>query len=163
MHPQHLEADGHAIDAAWPCVYSERPTMTKASTSRKLALIALLASAGFSACGGSGSATTATTAPYVSTTAGAVAQKCTPGPQFDYIIRTIAPGDQWSATKIGNAGPDGCDYLDPSAQINLVNSSPKAKGYCTQVARATDNPGYNTDATPAPPLHKVIAQVGDAC
>ncbi len=33
-------------------------------------------------------------------------------------------------------------------------------GFCAQVALAGDNPGYNLEARPAPPLKKVIASKG---
>ncbi|MEU9077857.1 hypothetical protein [Kitasatospora sp. NPDC048538] len=46
---------------------------------------------------------------------------------------------------------------------NLERTAPKEPGYCTQAAWASDNPGYDTDVTPAPPLKKVQVFFGPAC
>ena len=35
--------------------------------------------------------------------------------------------------------------------------------YCIEIAYATDNPGYNADASPAPKLKKVFRQFGNKC
>jgi hypothetical protein len=34
-------------------------------------------------------------------------------------------------------------------------------GYCSKIAWADDNPGYDADARPAAPLKKVLDTVGD--
>jgi hypothetical protein len=34
-------------------------------------------------------------------------------------------------------------------------------GYCSKIAWASDNPGYDINVRPAPPLKKVIDEVGD--
>jgi hypothetical protein len=39
--------------------------------------------------------------------------------------------------------------------------NPSLQGFCTQVAYASSNPGYNPGAVPAPPLSSVIGTRGD--
>jgi len=41
--------------------------------------------------------------------------------------------------------------------------SPLGAGYCTQAAWADQNPGYETDAVPAPPLKHVLVSIGAGC
>jgi hypothetical protein len=38
---------------------------------------------------------------------------------------------------------------------------PTGPGYCSKIAWSTDNPGHTPGVVPAPPLKKVIDQVGD--
>jgi hypothetical protein len=45
----------------------------------------------------------------------------------------------------------------------FARTASQAQGDCTQIALASDNPGYDVNATPAPPLLKVITQVGSGC
>ena len=45
----------------------------------------------------------------------------------------------------------------------MMATAPTEAGNCTQAAYASDNPGYNADATPAGPLKKVIAEAGPGC
>ena len=40
-------------------------------------------------------------------------------------------------------------------------SAPTGPGFCTKIAWSNDNPSYIPMVTPAPPLKKVIDQVGD--
>jgi hypothetical protein len=40
-------------------------------------------------------------------------------------------------------------------------SRPTGPGYCAKIAWSADNPGYPPSVQPAPPLKKVIDQVGD--
>jgi hypothetical protein len=40
-------------------------------------------------------------------------------------------------------------------------ANPAGEGFCTQVGLVADNPGYDPDAIPAPPLREVLAQAGD--
>ncbi|MEU9979524.1 hypothetical protein [Streptomyces sp. NPDC051014] len=46
---------------------------------------------------------------------------------------------------------------------SLPRTSSTEAGYCTEAAWASDNPGYNADATPAARLKKVQVSVGPAC
>jgi hypothetical protein len=45
--------------------------------------------------------------------------------------------------------------------LDLWRKTADQAGYCSKVARAADNPGYNVEVHPAPPLNKVIATAGD--
>ncbi len=45
----------------------------------------------------------------------------------------------------------------------VQRTSPNVPGACTEAAWASDNPGYNADATPAKRLKKVQVAVGPAC
>ncbi|MFD4604094.1 hypothetical protein ACFWPQ_39530 [Streptomyces sp. NPDC058464] len=45
----------------------------------------------------------------------------------------------------------------------LPSTAPTEPGNCTEAAWASDNPGYNADADPAPRLKKVQMSVGPAC
>jgi len=45
----------------------------------------------------------------------------------------------------------------------LADTVADKPGFCSQLARAADNSGYNIDAVPATPLRKVIAQAGPGC
>lgn len=40
---------------------------------------------------------------------------------------------------------------------------PTGPGYCNKIAWASDNPGYDVDQKPAPPLRKVLDEYGDDC
>jgi hypothetical protein len=41
------------------------------------------------------------------------------------------------------------------------DDQPTGVGYCSKIAWASDNPGYNVDARPVLPLKNVIDEVGD--
>lgn len=75
----------------------------------------------------------------------------------DIIVREIRPGLVTDAIELGGTDPERCvltfDYLQ--------QTSPTDAGNCTQAAWASDNPDYNTDAKPAPPLKKVQVTIGD--
>lgn len=43
----------------------------------------------------------------------------------------------------------------------ILGANPSLPGFCTQVALVADNPGYDPDQRPAPPLRNVIAVAGD--
>ncbi len=78
---------------------------------------------------------------------------------FDYIERTTEPGLQAQADEIGNADYAACaDSLSTFRQ-----EAGQADGECTTIAKASDNPGYNPDAVPAPPLKNVIMSAGPGC
>ncbi|GAB2553605.1 hypothetical protein GCM10027167_71280 [Nocardia heshunensis] len=40
---------------------------------------------------------------------------------------------------------------------------PANAGYCSKIAWADDNPGYDDSARPAAPLKKVLDEIGPAC
>lgn len=75
----------------------------------------------------------------------------------DLIVWERRPRLLDSAFEVGDADLSQCKpTVDtwPAAQ-------PTGPGYCSKIAWASDNPGYDTDARPAPPLKKVIEAVGD--
>lgn len=77
----------------------------------------------------------------------------------DVIVRYVTPGQPATAQVLGeyNAGTCASTFQD------LQTTSPTDPGYCTQAAWASDNPGYNADATPAAPLKHVQVSIGPAC
>ena len=134
--------------------------------------LGLLAAAG---CGGS--TTSATPRPSATSqatevpTAGAstldpAAAACYAKPRNhpDILVREKDPTLPYTAQQLGgnftynyrtNTCQDGITFV-----LSGVSDQP---GYCVQVAEASDNPGYNPDASPAPRLKKVVASKGSAC
>ena|ERR1700674_1529574 len=130
-------------------------------TVNALALSGLL----LAACGSQATVTPAASgAPTATVTTSATANAATgtscdaSGP--DLLVRYITPSLSPAAQTLGSVAhtASGCE---PTVTF-LQQTSPTGAGYCTQVALASDNPGYNVDANPAPPLKKLIAQFG-AC
>lgn len=87
-----------------------------------------------------------------------------PNASGDIFVRMITPGQAPVAQALG--GEWRWDYTtstcDTSVQM-MIATAPTGPGSCTQVGYASSNPGYNPDATPAPPLKKVVASAGPAC
>ncbi|MER7671829.1 hypothetical protein ABTY61_25685 [Kitasatospora sp. NPDC096128] len=81
------------------------------------------------------------------------------GPNRDIIVRYITPGLPPSSSLLGEYAIATCE---PTFQ-SLEKTSPKEAGFCTQAAWASDNPGYEADVTPAPPLKKIQVAYGPAC
>ncbi|WP_146259283.1 hypothetical protein [Streptomyces tateyamensis] len=81
------------------------------------------------------------------------------GPTRDLIVRYVVPGLPSSAQVLGNHVITTCQ----DTMVELQSTSPKESGYCTEAAWASDNPGYDADATPAAPLKKVQVAYGPAC
>jgi hypothetical protein len=78
---------------------------------------------------------------------------------FDYIERTVWRPLQPSADEIGNT-----DYATCTSSLaSFAAEAGQADGECTTIALASDNPGYNANATPAAPLHHVIESAGPGC
>lgn len=77
----------------------------------------------------------------------------------DIIVRDVTPRLPPAAQVLGDVDYAKCR---PSVET-LPEEAPTGPGYCTQIAWASDNPGYNADATPAAPLKKVIVEVGPGC
>ncbi|MGW1799004.1 hypothetical protein ACWCQN_24305 [Streptomyces sp. NPDC001984] len=80
-------------------------------------------------------------------------------PTRDVVVWTKAPGLPDSAQVLGNYNLATCETTFQW----LTHTSPTGAGYCTEAAWASDNPGYNADATPAKRLKKVQVAVGPAC
>ncbi|MDB4872549.1 MAG: hypothetical protein JWL97_3553 [Gemmatimonadales bacterium] len=77
----------------------------------------------------------------------------------DLIVRMVVPHLPPAAEVLGDVDYGNCR----STLETLPNASPHDPGYCTQIAWASDNRGYNADATPAARLKKVILAIGPAC
>jgi hypothetical protein len=105
------------------------------------------------------SATSAAAAPATqAAVASASAKGCT-GPTFDYIERDDFPGAQILAEEIGN-----CDLATGQDSLaSFQQTAGQGTGECTTIALASDNPGYNVNAIPAPPLKDVIESAGPGC
>jgi hypothetical protein len=82
----------------------------------------------------------------------------------DIFVRMISPDQQPAAQRLGGewVWNNTTNTCDTSVQM-MIATAPKGPGFCTQAALASDNPGYNADASPAPPLKKVVASTGAAC
>ena len=78
---------------------------------------------------------------------------------FDYLVRTTQPGMPASAQEIGNVDLAHCM---PTIQ-DFAKTAGTASGECTQIALASDNPGYDVNASPTPTLRKVITDTGPGC
>lgn len=89
----------------------------------------------------------------------APAETCaTPLPdRGDVIEWQREPGVPDSANELGGTDPEHCNWTFDT----LKTSSPTGSGYCTEAAWASDNPGYDPNATPAPRLKKVQVVIGD--
>lgn len=82
----------------------------------------------------------------------------------DIFVRMITPGQAPIAQELGgdwtwNSTTKTCDT---SVQM-IISATPTILGTCTQVGYVADNPGYDANATTAPPLNKIIASKGPAC
>jgi len=93
------------------------------------------------------------------------AAKAAPSPTCDMtkepnvLVWYKVPGLQDSAQLLGGWSPETCK----SSVDQIMAGSPTGDGYCTEIAMASDNPGYNADATPAKPLKHVIEAIGGSC
>jgi hypothetical protein len=83
-----------------------------------------------------------------------------PAPNGDILVREIWPGLPDDALELGGGWQ--WNYATHTCMTSVdfaIASAPQGKGHCTEVALASDNPGYNVEAKPAAPLEKVIASV----
>jgi hypothetical protein len=132
------------------------------STTATIATAALLALAGCSS--NTIPTSSATTQPATSATA--TTPQATPSPKptscpptRDVIVWMRIPGSPNAAELHGN-------YFQRTCQTTfewVKETSGTDTGDCTEAAWASDNPGYNVDATPAPRLKKVQVSVGPGC
>ena len=87
-----------------------------------------------------------------------------PSASGDIYVRMITPGGASQAQQLG--GEWRWDHATnkclTSVQL-MVATAPRSAGNCTQVGYVSDNPGYDVNATVAPPLMHVVAQAGPAC
>lgn len=104
-------------------------------------------------------------APHTSAAAVKTAVKPKPSPSCtlpdnrDLLVWYKAPGIEDSAQEIGEVDVANCT---PAVDF-IMSTSPTGPGYCTEVAYADQNPGYNPDATPAKPLKHVLQETGGGC
>lgn len=84
---------------------------------------------------------------------------CTLPDDRDLLVWYKVPTLQDSAQELGEVDLANCT---PTVDT-IMSTSPTGAGYCTEVAYADQNPGYNADATPAPRLKHVIEEVGAGC
>jgi hypothetical protein len=77
----------------------------------------------------------------------------------DLIERDDDPQAQILAAEFGEADLGNCTAtLD-----TFMQEAGQAPGECTTIAWASDNPGYDVNQIPAPPLKKVIESAGPGC
>ncbi len=75
------------------------------------------------------------------------------------IIWHRVPGDVDRAEKV-----DESDFYNCRPMLDTLRGpglGPSGPGYCSKVAWSSDNPDYVLGLSPAPPLKKVIDEVGD--
>ncbi|MCG7203885.1 hypothetical protein [Streptomyces arenae] len=89
----------------------------------------------------------------------AAAKKKTCEPTRDVLVWYKTPGLPNSAQRLGNYYLATCESTFEWLQKTAVTEP----GACTEAAWASDNPGYNTDATPAARLKKVQMAAGPGC
>lgn len=77
----------------------------------------------------------------------------------DVFVWMKVPGVPDTAQALGGNGYPNCE----STFTTIQRTSPNVPGACTEAAWASDNPGYDVDATPAKRLKKVQVSVGPAC
>jgi len=130
----------------------------------RIATLLALAVGAVSSCssGGSGNTTPnaqATTSPAGSPTPDTSATSCALTTKDDLIAWFRAPGTQDTAQVLGDVDLSQC-----KPTVDTWNqTSPHNAGFCSILAKAKDNSGYNADASPATrPKHPIIA-IGPAC
>jgi hypothetical protein len=126
----------------------------------RLTLLALGAASALAACSSPAPSSSpppaaAPKSPPASSAPGACALKTT----FDYIVRTTEPGTPAIAQDIGNVDLANCT----SSLSDFAATAGTAQGECTTIARARANPGYDVNASPAPPLRRVLLRAGPGC
>jgi hypothetical protein len=131
---------------------------------RRLAIAAIAVSAfALAACGSSPSSSTTapSTAPAVALASGVPVSSgpCTLKPQRDLLIWEKSPTLPAIATRVGDVDIVHCA---PTLQT-WIEGQPAGAGYCSKIAWADDNPGYDENASPATALKEVIDQTGPAC
>lgn len=77
----------------------------------------------------------------------------------DIIERVVTPGNPATAQQLGSVNLAQCKL----AFDTLAQETSTDPGFCSQEAWAADNPNYDVNAVPAPPLRKIQAQAGAGC
>lgn len=79
---------------------------------------------------------------------------------FDYIERFVSPSTGAPmAIEIGNVNFAACQ----SSLLGFQADAGTARGDCTTIALASDNPGYDAGSDDPPPLRDVIESAGPGC
>jgi hypothetical protein len=98
-----------------------------------------------------------TAAPPSTSAAPSTSSTCNLPDKGDILVWERFPGVQDNAQELGGTDPEHCTWTFDS----LKTSQPTGAGYCTKAAWASDNPGYDPEAVPAPPLKNVQVIIGD--
>ena len=115
---------------------------------------------GAGACGSTAHTAASTTVASVPTTTAASATGgCSLPTTPELIERTVRPDGPAVAVLIGSANTVLCEPTTKAFRAGV----PTDPGWCSTLARFDDNPHYDVNAVPAPPLQKVIASAGAAC
>jgi hypothetical protein len=79
-------------------------------------------------------------------------------------VRTTEPGLQANASELGaNWSWDYVTGTCMDAMDSTIAGAGTADGECTTVGYVADNPGYDANAVPAPPLPAVANEAGPGC
>jgi hypothetical protein len=139
--------------------------MTRTRTITPIALAVALAAAGCSSTSPTPTAVAHTASPVAVKTSPKAAASPSPAPSCtlpdnrDLIERDDDPGASILAEEIGEVDLENCTpTLDEFQQ-----TAGHGAGECTTIAWASDNPGYDVNAVPAPPLKDVIESAGPGC
>ena len=123
-----------------------------------VAVLTLVAALALGACGTGGGRSKSGTP---------ITPQCDLTESFNYIVRTVRSGVAASAQEVGNVNFATCTntltYFAKSAERVTNGKGIRAPNICKTIAKASDNPDYPINATPAPPLKKVLASVGSLC
>jgi hypothetical protein len=114
----------------------------------------------YSASGGGRSPAKAAAAPRAARLSASAS--CTLKTTFDYIERDDSPGASVLADVAGNVDYHYRGKCAPTLS-SFAATAGRAPGECTTIALASDNPGYDASAIPAPPLKHVIKSAGPGC
>ncbi|HET9690055.1 MAG TPA: hypothetical protein VFP61_02810 [Acidimicrobiales bacterium] len=109
--------------------------------------------------GGPAAGTSSSGASSPATGRSALAGGCTLPTTPQLIERTVSPTGPPVAVLVGAANTVLCQPTTQAFRAGV----PSGPGWCTQLARFDDNPGYDVNQVPAPPLQKVIASAGAGC
>lgn len=128
---------------------------------RRTVVLAIAVGLGVAGCSSSASSPAAaptSQAPAAVTTSQPPAT-CSLASKGDIIERVVTPGNPATAQQLGSVNLAQCKL----AFDTLAQETSTDPGYCSQEAWVADNPSYDVNAVPAPPLKKVQAQAGQAC
>jgi hypothetical protein len=77
------------------------------------------------------------------------------------LVRQVSPKYPPATIALGLYAA-GCHGTQDTTEA-VLSSAPKGKGFCTQLALSSENPGFDLDRRPAFPLRKVFREVGPSC